>query len=186
MVDAIDCQPDLDKDNKPGAMPVQGKTAEWVAAFEKAGGVFEVLPPGSHKPAPETLDKIRQDRGIDSVKNVMMVGDNLKADCGGANALGAFSAWQKDGCSVPQEAIDLYYRIPTNPNYLLGVEKMSQNLSVPAYKPDVTLEKGWVEMHKHVQFISAEKANDKAREAAKQQGAQTVNMAMLKAKQMGR
>lgn len=186
LVDAVYCQPDLDKNDKPVAMPVEGKTAKWMADFEKAGGVLQVLPPGSHKPAPETLDQIRKDRGIESVKNVMMVGDNLKADCGGANALGAFSAWQKDGCAVPQEAIDLYYRIPTNPNYLLGVEKMSQLLSEPAYQPDIVLEKGWVDMQKHIQFVSAEKANAKAREAEKQQAPQQISAAMMKARQMGR
>ena len=179
MIDAIYTQPDLDKNNNPVALPVYGKAAKWQADFEKAGGVLEVLPPGSHKPAPETLDMIRKDRGIKDVKNVMMIGDNLKADCGGANALGAFSAWQKDGCNVPQSAVDLYYRIPTNPNYLLGIEKMSQNLSVPAYMPDITLEKGWVEMNKRVKFVSAEKANANARE---QQSA----LVALKAKQRGR
>ena len=63
---------------------------------------------------------------------------------------------------------------------------MSQQLSEPAYRPDIVLEKGWVDMQKHVQFVSAEKANAKAREAEKRQAPQQMTAAMMKARHMGR
>ena len=157
LIDAIYMQPDLDSNGKRVPLKVQGKAAEWKEKFEANGGKLTILEPGSHKPNPETLDKIRKERGIDDPKSMLMVGDNLKADVGGANALGAFSVWQKDGCDVTQEAIDLYYRIPTNPNYLLGLEKMSSQL--PNFPPDITLDGGWKDMSKYVRFVSAEKAN---------------------------
>ena len=157
LVDAIYMQPDLDTEGNRVPFEVEGKAAKWKKKFLASGGKLTVLDAGSHKPNPDTLDRIRKERGIDDPKSMLMVGDNLKADVGGANALGAFSVWQKDGCDVTQEAIDLYYRIPTNPNYLLGLEKMSSQLS--NYQPDITLDGGWKDMSKYVRFVSADRAN---------------------------
>lgn len=187
LVDAIYCQPDLDVNDKPVAIPVEGKAAEWQEAFLAKGGAFEVLEPGSHKPHPQTLDRIRKERGLDDVTKMMMVGDNLKADVGGANALGAISVWQKDGCDVKQEAIDLYYRIPTNPNYLLGLERMSTQL--PKFPPDITLDNGWMDLQSYVRFTSIEKANANTAEkkAEKAQDAKTaVNVALMQKVHRGR
>ena len=153
LVDAIYAQPALptSKDDKSVPMEVKSKIAEYT---KELGDKIRPLVDCPHKPNPEALLRIIKDMNVDNPKEVVMVGDNIRSDCGGGNRAGVNSAWQKDGADVCKEAVDFYYTVPTNPNYALGLERMSKQLEDASNTPTVVLEKGFKDLDKHFRFIA--------------------------------
>ncbi|MGD9639282.1 MAG: HAD family hydrolase [Alphaproteobacteria bacterium] len=154
LIDGIYAQPDL-----PNASEVPMEIASKVNQYKKLlGDKVRPLYNCPNKPHPVALKKIMKDMKVENPKQAVMVGDSLRSDCGGGNAAGMNTAWQKQGADVCKEAVDFYFTIPMKPNYVLGLERSLKQLSEhPEYKPSVVLEKGYRDLNKHFEFVSADK-----------------------------
>ncbi|MGD9639281.1 MAG: HAD family hydrolase [Alphaproteobacteria bacterium] len=154
LIDGIYAQPAL-PDAKTGKVPPLATDSKSAAFVEALGDKIRPLYDCPHKPNPDALLRIIKDMEIENPKEVVMVGDNLRSDCGGGNRAGVNTAWQKDGADVCKEAVDFYFTVPTNPNYAVGLERMTKQLEDPANTPTVVLEKGFKDLDKLFRFVPA-------------------------------
>lgn len=163
-IDGVYGQPDTSTESGRYIRPIliNGQTKRYL---EELGDKVVVL--DDRKPSPTTMQKILDKFEIKDASKVVMVGDNVRSDGGGAIPLGMEFAWQKQGAEVD----DLCRHVDRmlcgeNTSYKLGVEGHLEQMN-DENRPTVVLEKGFKELAKYYKFVPIEKAQKKVKETEK-------------------
>lgn len=153
MIDKIYAQPDL-KDGQVIRKEVKGAAQELRAGL---GDKLVLLAPKTHKPDPATMQRILDDMDVKDKSQVVMVGDNIRADGTGAIACGINYAWQKGGTVISEATERCYRTFCQDPNYKLTTQEHLSQMD-DSNRPTVVLENGFPDLAKYYHFVSPEKS----------------------------
>lgn len=151
------------KDSKYSTPPkeVKKKHSKYKTDLKKKVGSRLSYTDGK-KPSPDMMLKIMREYDVKSPKRVVMVGDNVKSDGGGAIGAGMNFAWFKAACKISPKAQNVFDKLNDRLDYKLGVEAQLEQVTKDN-KPTEVLENGFHELDRFFKFIS-EKTVSKRKE----------------------
>ena len=140
---------------------IDGQTKRYI---EELGDKVAVL--DGMKPNPSIMQKILDKFEVKDASKVVMVGDNIRSDGGGAIPLGMEYAWQKQGAEVDDLCRYVNKKLCGGSSYKLGVEGHLEQIN-DKNRPTTVLEGGFKDLAKHYKFVPVEKAQKKSKEIDK-------------------
>ena len=103
------------------------------------------------------MQRILDDMDVKDKSQVVMVGDNIRADGTGAIACGINYAWQKGGTVISEATERCYRTFCQDPNYKLTTQEHLSQMD-DSNRPTVVLENGFPDLAKYYHFVSPEKS----------------------------
>jgi FMN phosphatase YigB (HAD superfamily) len=105
-----------------------------------------------NKPSPDMMKKIMREQGIKDPKKVVMVGDNVKSDGGGAIMAGMNFAWFKAACHIGDKALNVFDKVNDRLDYKLGAQAQIEQIN-DNNRPTEIMENGFHDLDKFYKFV---------------------------------